>query len=129
MFSSCLTVSPFNLHYLCKASSSLTLQEKPQANCSSKLLKIVKYFNTILHLAFRCCFFTSTSLTSFILFVLVLSAHAHVCVLCLCVCVWYLTQMIIDKSPKYGCYFSLAPMVIWGILYSSPIYLYTVGYK
>ena len=21
--------------------------------------------------------------------------------------------MIIDKSPKYGCHFSLAPMVIW----------------
>ena len=32
--------------------------------------------------------------------------------LCLGMCVWYLTEIIIDKSPKYGCHFSLAPMVI-----------------
>ena len=50
-------------------------------------------------------------------------------VFCVCVCVWYLTEMIIDKSPKYGCHFSLAPMVIWGSLYSSPVFPYTVGYK
>ena len=46
-----------------------------------------------------------------------------------CVCSWYLTEMIIDKSPKYGCHFCLAPMVIWGSLYSSPVFPYTVGYK
>ena len=50
----------------------------------------------------------------------------------ICPCVsdprMYLTQMIIDKSPKYGCHFSLSPMVIWGSLYASPIFLCTVGY-
>ena len=50
-------------------------------------------------------------------------------VLCLSVCVWYLTQIIIDKSPTYGWHFSLAPIVIWGSLYSSAIFLYTVGNK
>ena len=38
----------------------------------------------------------------------------------MCVCVWYLTEIIIDKSPKYGCYFSLAPVVIWGTV--APLY-------
>ena len=51
------------------------------------------------------------------------------CVLCLGVCVWYLTQIIIDKSPKYGCHFCLAPMVILGSLYSSPVFCCTVGYN
>ena len=37
-----------------------------------------------------------------------------------CVCVWYLTEIIIDKSPKYGCHFSLAPVVIWGTV--APLY-------
>ena len=55
-----------------------------------------------------------TSLTFFIFFLLVLIAHGRVCVLCLGV--WYLTEIIIDKSPKYGCHFSLSPMVIWGIV-------------
>ena len=56
-------------------------------------------------------------------------ACAPVCFVFVCVCVWYLTEMIIDKSPKYGCHFSLAPMVIWGSLYSSPVFPYTIGYK
>ena len=44
-----------------------------------------------------------------------------VCVyVCVCVCVWYLTEIIIDKSSKYGCYFSLAPVVIWGTV--APLY-------
>ena len=47
--------------------------------------------------------------------------YMHVCVwVCVCVCVWYLTEIIIDKSPKYGCYFSLAPVVIWGTV--APLY-------
>ena len=37
-----------------------------------------------------------------------------------CVCVWYLTEIIIDKSPKYGCNFSLTPTVIWGTV--APLY-------
>ena len=37
-----------------------------------------------------------------------------------CVCVWYLTEIIIDKSPKYGCHFSLTPTVIWGTV--APLY-------
>ena len=28
--------------------------------------------------------------------------------------------MIIDKSPKYGCHFSLVPVVIWGTV--APLY-------
>ena len=36
------------------------------------------------------------------------------------VCVWYVTEIIIDKSPKYVCHFSLAPMVIWGTV--APLY-------
>ena len=38
---------------------------------------------------------------------------------CVCVCVWYLTEIIIDKSPKYGCRLSLAPIVIWSTV---PLY-------
>ena len=58
-----------------------------------------------------------------------LIAHGRVCVLCLgvlfvfvcvCECVWYLTKTIIDKSPEYGCHYSLAPMVICGIV--APLY-------
>ena len=33
---------------------------------------------------------------------------------------WYLTKTIIDKSPEYGCHYSLAPMVICGIV--APLY-------
>ena len=36
----------------------------------------------------------------------------RVCFVFGCVCVWYLTEIIIDKSPKYGGHFSSAPMVI-----------------
>ena len=87
--------------------------------------EFVKYFNALIHLAFRCFLLWHPQLSSFP-FVLVLSAHARVCIVCLCakflrvwMWVWYLTQIIIDKSLKYGCHFSLAPIVIWGSLYSS----------
>ena len=49
--------------------------------------------------------------------------------LCLGVCVWYLTQMIIDKSPKYGCHFSLALMVIWGTVRAPPYFCLLLGTK
>ena len=48
------------------------------------------------------------------------------------VCVWYLPEIIIDKSPKYGCHFSLTPTVIWGTVAPLYFFLYptvTVGYK
>ena len=35
--------------------------------------------------------------------------------------------MIIDKSPKYGCHFSLALMVIWGTVRAPPFFCLLLG--
>ena len=37
--------------------------------------------------------------------------------------------MIIDKSPKYGCHFSLALMVIWGTVRAPPYFCLLLGTK
>ena len=85
----------------------------------------MKYFYNVILLAFCCCCccFYFDSLAFLIFFVLVLIEHARVDVLCWCVCGIWSTQIIIDKSPKYGCHFSLVPMVICENLYSSTFLL------
>ena len=35
--------------------------------------------------------------------------------------------MIIDKSPKYGCHFYLAPMVIWAACTIRPYFCILLG--
>ena len=37
--------------------------------------------------------------------------------------------MIIDKSPKYGCHFFLALMVIWGTVRAPPYFCLLLGTK
>ena len=62
---------------------------------------------------FVCFFFYSDILAFLIFFVSVLTGHARVGVLCWCVCGIWSTQIIIDKSPKYGCHFSLVPVLLY----------------
>ena len=85
----------------------------------------MRYFNTIIPLASRffVCLFVYHDILNFLYFPSfgVDCAWARVSFVFGCVCVWYLIEIIIDKSPKYGCHFSLAPMVIRGTV--APLYL------
>ena len=74
---------------------------------------VSSHLNTIIPLASR-FFFFYFDILNFLYFLSfgVDCAWARLCFVFGCVCVWYLTEIIIDKSPKYGGHFSLAPMVI-----------------